>query len=455
MEGLRPYLQYRDSGHSWLGPVPRHWECTPLRRVAKVQLSNVDKHTVDGEVAIHLCNYTDVYRRRLITPDIDYMKASALPREIEKFHLRKGDVIITKDSEMWTDIAVPAYVTADMPGVICGYHLAQIRPHSEALEGGYLFWSFQAEPVVYQFRVSATGVTRFSLSRNNIASGVLTLPPKTEQDAIIAFLTNADRRINRLIRAKRRLIEMLNEQKLAIISQAVTRGLDLKVRLKPSGIEWLGDVPEHWVVSRLDHFIALQRGFDITKEQQVDGPIPVVSSGGISSYHNQRSSKGPGVLVGRKGTVGSVHFVQTDYWAHDTTLWVKEFDGNDPKFVYYVLKNLDLKRFDTGSANPTLNRNVVHPEQVPFAPVDEQRAIASFLDHKLEQIDDLIRCSSRQIGFLAEYRSRLIADVVTGKLDVRGVDLPALDQDEAPEEAGRGYDVEPAEIDYPGERRWR
>ncbi|MDP2661352.1 MAG: restriction endonuclease subunit S, partial [Dehalococcoidia bacterium] len=222
----------------------------------------------------------------------------------------------------------------------------------------------------------------------------------------------------------------LNEQKQALIHQAVTRGLDLSVRLKPPGIEWLGDVPEHWKVSRLDRFITLQRGIDITTEQQVDGPIPVVSSGGISSFHNRFTSKGPGVLVGRKGTLGSVHYVETDYWAHDTTLWVKEFNCSSPRFVFYLLKDLDLKRFDTGSANPTLNRNVVHPEPVAFPPFDEQSSIASFLDQATAKIDSLIRHSSRQVDLAKEYRTRLIADVVTGKLDVRGVELPALDEPE-------------------------
>jgi type I restriction enzyme S subunit len=129
--------------------------------------------------------------------------------------------------------------------------------------------------------------------------------------------------------------------------------------------------------------------------------------------------------------VGTVHFVQSSYWAHDTTLWVKEFNGNYPKFVYYVLKDLDLQRYDTGSANPTLNRNIVHPEQVAFPPPNEQRTIVSFLDQGLGKIDSLIRRSLREIDLLNEYHTRLIADVVTGKLDVRGVELPALDASEA------------------------
>lgn len=182
---------------------------------------------------------------------------------------------------------------------------------------------------------------------------------------------------------------------------------------------------------QLGRFITLQRGFDITKEQQTHGDVPVVSSGGVSSYHNLSTSPGPGVVVGRKGSVGTVHFVECPFWAHDTTLWVKTFGGNHPRFIYYVLCHLDLKRFDTGSSNPTINRNIVHPEMVAFPPPEEQRTIASYLDGILVQTGKAIGSAQREIGLLREYRTGLIADVVTGKLDVREAAAGLLQ--EAPE----------------------
>ncbi|MFZ1264963.1 MAG: restriction endonuclease subunit S, partial [Anaerolineae bacterium] len=258
-------------------------------------------------------------------------------------------------------------------------------------------------------------------------------------------------------RAKQKLIALLNEQKQGIIQQAVTRGLNPDVRLKPSGVEWLGDVPEHWEVRQLGRFITLQRGFDITKERQTDGTVPVVSSGGISSYHNQSTSPGPGVVVGRKGSAGTVHFIAGEFWAHDTTLWVRTFHGNHPRFVYYVLCHLDLKRFDTGSANPTINRNIVHPEIVQFPPPDEQRMIASFLDDVFDKTGRMIDDAQREIALIREYRTRLIADVVTGKLDVRaaaqglpeeGEGLEALDEGEVLSE---GAEVEEGDLDAASE----
>ena len=144
-----------------------------------------------------------------------------------------------------------------------------------------------------------------------------------------------------------------------------------------------------WLHTTIGEQATLQRGIDITKAQQKPGPIPVVSSGGISSYHDTAAVIGPGVILGRKGVVGSVYYIKSDYWPHDTTLWVKDFHGNNPSFVYYFFKSIVtlLSSMDVGSANPTLNRNHVHPIAVSWPPLPEQRAIAailSALDDKIE-----------------------------------------------------------------------
>ncbi|POD92410.1 restriction endonuclease subunit S [Pectobacterium odoriferum] len=138
--------------------------------------------------------------------------------------------------------------------------------------------------------------------------------------------------------------------------------------------------------------ITLQRGFDITKKEQKEGRIPVVSSGGVSSYHNVAKVSGPGVILGRKGTLGTVFFIEEDYWPHDTTLWVKDFKGNNPSFVYYFFKNISkqLKSMDVGAANPALNRNHVHPLEITWPRNEVQDHISkilSSLDKKIKNND--------------------------------------------------------------------
>jgi type I restriction enzyme S subunit len=139
--------------------------------------------------------------------------------------------------------------------------------------------------------------------------------------------------------------------------------------------------------------VTLQRGIDITKEHQRPGTVPVISSSGVSSFHDVAAVDGPGVVLGRKGVVGSVYYVQDAFWPHDTTLWVKDFHGNNPRFVYYFFKAMAsrLASMDVGSANPTLNRNHIHPIPVRWPQLDEQRAIAD----RLGTLDDKIALNLR------------------------------------------------------------
>jgi type I restriction enzyme S subunit len=156
-----------------------------------------------------------------------------------------------------------------------------------------------------------------------------------------------------------------------------------------------------WQECTIGEVITLQRGFDITKKEQNPGSIPVVSSSGINSYHDSYKVEGPGVVIGRKGTLGTVFFLQTNFWPHDTSLWVKDFKGNDPRFVYYFLKTIDVSIHDVGSSNPTLNRNHVHLLPCRIPPLPEQKAIASVLSSLDDKID-LLHRQNKTLEAMAE-----------------------------------------------------
>ena len=147
----------------------------------------------------------------------------------------------------------------------------------------------------------------------------------------------------------------------------------------------------NFVKGKVGDLLTLQRGFDITKRQQTEGIYPVVSSSGVTSHHNEFMAKGPGVVIGRKGTLGSAFYLETDYWPHDTTLWVKDFKDSDPKFIYYFLKTLHLERLDSGSSNPTLNRNFVHELDANKPAPTVQKKIATVLS----SLDAKIDCNKR------------------------------------------------------------
>jgi type I restriction enzyme, S subunit len=158
-----------------------------------------------------------------------------------------------------------------------------------------------------------------------------------------------------------------------------------------------------WKTGQLQDLVFFQRGFDITQAQQNPGPYPVISSSGITSYHDEFKVNGPGVVIGRKGTLGSVHFSEDDYWPHDTTLWSKDFRGNNPRFVYYYLHTVNLRRFDVGNSNPTLNRNHIHSLPVLIPPLDIQSRIADILS----AYDDLIENNRQRMELLEEAARQL------------------------------------------------
>jgi type I restriction enzyme S subunit len=153
-----------------------------------------------------------------------------------------------------------------------------------------------------------------------------------------------------------------------------------------------------WKEVRLQDLVYFQRGFDITKDKQELGDVPVISSSGVTSYHNKYMADGPGVIMGRKGSLGTIYFSKENYWPHDTTLWSKDFKGNDPKYAYYFLHTFDFKNFNVGGANPTLNRNHIHDLRIPLPPLPTQQRIAAILS----AYDDLIENNRRRITLLED-----------------------------------------------------
>lgn len=178
----------------------------------------------------------------------------------------------------------------------------------------------------------------------------------------------------------------------------------------------IGLIPEDWEVKSLVDATPLQRGFDLPKTEQQIGPYPVVYSNGICSYHNKFMIKGPGVVTGRSGTIGSVHYIESDYWPHNTTLWVTKFNGNYPLYVYYLFQTIDWKLYSTGSGVPTLNRNDVHEKLLPFPTYEEQSRIAT----ALYDIDTLIQDLDRTIEKKKNIRQGAMEQLLSGKKRLPG-----------------------------------
>lgn len=436
----------------WALSIPSHWATQRLKEVASVRPSNVDKKAVEGERVVRLCNYVDVYKNDQITEDMEFMEATATEAQIAQFSIRAGDVVITKDSESWDDIAVPAYVPQTIDGLVCGYHLALIRPDSRCLDGAYLARCFAAEGLCDQFRVAANGITRYGLDTQSIKGAVFPVPPLSEQREIAAFLDRETARIDALIGHKERLIDLLEEKRQAVISHAVTRGLDPSVPLKDSGVPWLGMVPEHWSLLRIKDLVRTRDGIQMgpfggmLKEMveavtgyRLYGQENTISNdfdtgGRWLTYQNYMALKPyellPGdIVLTRKGaSIGYGRVVPpgiTPGVIDSDTIRVR-FQPALITTDYAVLLlhegylETEILATQKGSVLPGLNTTTIAVLRVALPPVSEQRAILTALQERCASLDALISSVRLSIARLQEYRTALISAAVTGQIDVRG-----------------------------------
>ena len=450
---LRTYTSLKPSGIRWQSDVPKHWHVRRLRTVAEMRVSNVDKHTKEEELPVRLCNYVDVYKNDRITQGIPFMSATASRDEIEKFRLNRNDVVITKDSEAWDDIGVPSLVTEPADDLISGYHLAILRPREDTY-GPYLFWTLQSKPTAYQFHVEAKGVTRYGLAHHGIQSALIPHPPLPEQQAIVRFLDHADEQIQHYIAGKERLIALLEEQRQALVHQAVTRGLDPNVRLKPSGVEWLGQVPEHWESLRVRHFSKVGNGCTPQRDNAAywtEGVHPWLNSSSVnqgtitkahqfvtdlalSECHLPRLRPGS-VLVGITGqgkTRGMSAVLCMDATINQHMAFITLKTGRVSSHylhMYLTAAYSELRAISnsSGSTKDALTCEDIKHFMVVLPPRDEQERLLSEVRRELASVDNAVDLARRQIDLMNEYRTRLIADVVTGQLDVReaAAQLPA------------------------------
>jgi type I restriction enzyme S subunit len=441
---IKPYSDYKEARIPWLANLPRHWDVRRLRNVCEMRVSNVDKHTKNGESPVRLCNYVDVYKNERIRESLRFMVASATEDEHLRFRLHKFDVLITKDSEDWHDIGVPSLVEFEAPDLVCGYHLAILRPRTCML-GAFLLRALQCHFIAAQFHVEANGVTRYGLSHGAIRGISVPLPPPDEQAAIVRFLDWANGRLERAIRAKRKVIALLNEQKGAIIHRAVTRGLDAKVGLKSCGSGWFPEVPEQWEVLTLRRVIRAAIDGPHFSPNYLDNGIPFLSARNVkadrwslddvkyiseSDYREFCRRVRPelgDVLYTKGGTTGVARAVDLTYpfqvWVHIAVLKLKR-DLIDPDYLAFALNSPrcyeQSQLFTRGATNQDLGLGRMKDIELPMPKsVVAQRRLVEGLRASFSTQDATIARTECEIELLREYRTRLVADVVTGKLDVR------------------------------------
>ncbi|MCW2916230.1 MAG: hypothetical protein JWN52_4298 [Actinomycetia bacterium] len=391
-----------------------------LKRVATIAVSNVDKKSVEGERAVRLCNYTDVYYNESITSDLPFMEATATAEQVSRFGLRAGDVLVTKDSETADDIAVPSYVVENMSDVVCGYHLAVMRSRP-GTDGRYLFWALASRDSREQFAASATGVTRFGLRYEVLGDVLLPSPPPQEQRAIAKYLDAETARIDALIASKLRLMELAMVRLRSLISSVTENGPEVRVRhltsMRTSGPRgWADRVADFGDAPFIRSANLRRDNIDIREDNLVRVDPPTTEEARRSAV---RSGD---VLVGITGANTGWVGCATDTVAGGFVsqhVAILRPSGVESAWLAYSLvaaKAQDqLLGGQYGGTKQQLGLDDLAELKVHCPRRGEQQRRVALMAQAHSSSQRLIGCLQRQIDLLAERRQVLITTTVTGE----------------------------------------
>ncbi len=444
---LEPYPAYKDSGVPWLGEVPAHWEILPGRACFREKK--------EPNLALQEKSVLSLSYGRIVVKPPEKLHG-LVPSSFETYQIVDPLNIVIRPTDLQNDKNSLRFGLSRYRGIITSAYLCFLTSKRLAPEYGYLLLhSYDLMKIFYGL---GSGL-RQNLDWRDFRHLPCSLPPLSEQTAIVRFLDHADRRIRRYIGAKQKLIALLEEQKQAIIHQAVTGQIDVRTGqpypvYKPSGVEWLGEVPAHWEVAALhhrysqclgkmldskritgDHSLPYLRNVDVQWDQINIENLPTMDIP-PDEYERYTIQKGD-LLVCEGGEVGrcalwSGELAKCGFQKALHRLRPRNVGQDTPRFMHYALRAaVRGNAFNDGhlSTIAHLTGEKLRAHRFPFPPVAEQESLVSFLDVSLKQADHAGSRARHQIDILHEYRTRLIADVVTGKLDVReaAAALPEVD----------------------------
>ena len=427
---LHPYPAYRPSGVEWLGDVPAHWHVVSGR--ACYTSGQILNRGLLEKTVLSLS-----YGQIKIRPE--ERLHGLVPASFETYQVVKPDDIVCRPTDLQNDWNSLRFGLSRHRGIITSAYIClQTCPNLSRYYGYLLLHTYDLKKVFYGL---GSGL-RQNLSWTDFKLLPCLLPPLPEQAAIVRYLDHVDRRIRRYVSAKRKLIALLEEEKQAIVNQAVTRGLDPNVRLKPSGVEWLGDVPEHWELSRvkteflsLNHrrvpLSAVERGAMSMRQYDYYGASGVIDK--VEDYLFDDDL----LLIAEDGAnlvlrnLPLAIIARGKFWVNNHAHILKPRRGN-LEYLSVLMEGLNYTPWISGAAQPKLTLDRLMSISIAVPPRLEQDQIIAQATAQTSGLVTALARTRRQIDLVQEYRTRLVADVVTGRLDVR--EAAALLPDEEDEE---------------------
>jgi type I restriction enzyme S subunit len=441
---LKPYPAYKDSGVEWLGKVPEHWEVVPLRRMA----SGFNNGTSVEQISRGTTAFPVSRIETISTGTINYDKVGFIREENvdSRFWLEPGDILLSHINS-FEMVGNCAQFLGERP-LLHGMNLIRIRPKNRAV-GAFMFRFMKSAAFRYEMRaLCKPAINQVSVTTTAIKGIHMPLPPLPEQTAICRFLDWADTCIHKAIRARKRRIKLLEEYKQALIHQAVTGQIDVRTgqpypAYKDSGVEWLGQVPEHWGVVPLKRIAWFKSGtgFPVGEQGCHGAEIPFLRVSDMTRMGNDTWIETVDSTVSRQTAqrLGAFVFPAASIIfpkvggalltnkrrllripsCIDNNVMGCVVHGADLDYAFTLLQQLDLARLAKPGPVPAIGEGDVREIKVGLPPSEEQTLIMRAVRGSTASLVSAILSTRREIELLLEYRERIIADVVTGKLDVR------------------------------------
>ncbi|MCK7152523.1 restriction endonuclease subunit S [Enterobacter roggenkampii] len=414
MAKYKAYPEYKDSGVEWLGGIPEHWHILMGKRL----FHSVRTYAFKNDEQLAASQKYGVIPQSLMMQLNDSKVMLALKGTDSFRHVERNNFVISLRSfeggieySKYSGCVSPAYT---------------VLKNAKPISFNYYQYVFKCRPFISALQAS-TDSLRDCKSINYEQFGAIYLPftSTLEQNAIADYLINEIIKIDNLIEKQLQLIELLKEKRQAVISHAVTKGLNPDVPMKDSGVEWLGKIPTLWNVCHLKYLAKIRNGQDY-KSIEADTGFPVIGSGGQFAYAKNYLYDKPSVLLGRKGTIDKPLYMDSCFWAVDTMFYTEVNKNIIAKYLYYISTTIQFDKYSTNTALPSMTQENLGNYSLCYSLVpNEQQNILDFIELKTNKIDTLIQKQRQQIDLLKERRTALIAAAVTGKIDLRDWTPPA------------------------------
>ncbi|HDY8019685.1 TPA: restriction endonuclease subunit S [Vibrio vulnificus] len=406
----KAYAEYKDSGVEWVGSIPTHWGLKKLKYLAPLIGEKATEKT--NPIALeHIQSWTG----KLISSD------STFEGDGTKF--KAGDILFGKLRPYLAKV----YLTKADGEAIGDFHV--MRPISNSY-GKFLKSLMLTKDYIATVDASTYGAKMPRASWDFTSNIQLPFCSEVEAEKIANFLDHETSKIDTLIDKQEKLIELLKEKRQAVISHAVTKGLNPHVPMKDSGVEWLGDVPEHWQIVKLSYFLKLLSGDGITSNLiESEGKYPVMGGNGFRGYTSTYNCDGDYALIGRQGALcGNINIAKGKFFASEHAVVVYPHKEFNLTFLSEFLRFMNLGQYSVSAAQPGISVERINGLKIVIPPLAEQELIGDFIDRNIHRFEELTLKSESMIMMLKERKAALISAAVTGKIDVRDWQEPTYQE---------------------------